>query len=298
MAARTMTATRLRTLRRAVLLLALTLSASACLGTETEVVSASDSVKLTGNRFTHDDEMAHQQTVYTWDEKLRGYIDPEKNLVVRFGRLKGNAYLAQGAGQREAAGVFLLTIVRVSPPRIHVQSPRCLGLADESPWLARGHGVELEDRSTMGGLTGSRGGILGFFLSGVECGGGGALDIRIVPDVLSPGGRELADDAVPFDRAHRVPFFNRMCDRGETDACYKASQAYLRGEGVARNTPRAAALLETACAAEYMRACLDLAVLLDAGDGVTKDSARAAELLRRACDGEEPYACELLKTRR
>ena len=288
------------------LLPAAALSLAACVGTETEVVSAADSVKLMGSRFVHDDEMAHEQTIYTWNEARRGYLDPEGSGVVRFARLKGDAYIAQMQPLKEPAAngrqtatdgkLYLLGLIRVSAPRVHIQSPKCHGLRDESPWLARGYGLELNNRGLSEHLTGSRAGILGYFAAGLEC-EPGTLDVRLIPEALAPGGPELALAAAKYDRGNFVPYFVKECESGRVETCYKLGQVYARAEGVPKDAARAAALFERVCAARDMRGCLDLGLLYDRGDGVARDTTRATTLIRLACDGGEPYACEVMKAR-
>ena len=291
-----------------VITIVLTLPLMACFSTETEVVTAADAVKLCGNRFVHDDDMAHQETVYTWDDTRRGYMDPAGDVVVRFGHLKGEAYLAQAQPLRAAAGpdgkelpidrvVYLLMLVRVSPPRLHVQSPKCLGQKDTTGWLAHGYGVDLNESGLSALLTGSRAGILGFFAAGLAC-EPGTLDIWILPESLTPGGPELVSAAAKYDRGNFALFVQKACDGGSMESCYKLGQIHVRGDGVARDPAKAATLFEKVCAAADMRGCLDLGLLYDRGDGVAKDAERARALLQQACSGGEPYACEALKMRR
>ena len=292
----------------------LALPAIACIGSETEIVTAADAVRLMGSSFVHDDSMAQDQTMYTWDEARRGYVDTDRIGLVRFGRLRGEAYLAQfqalpnalkpvpTGGQKPPAGrgISLLFIIRVSPPRVHVQMPTCLGLRDETPRLARSLGVELDESSRLiASLKGSRAGIIGFFLAGLSC-EPGTMDIRLLPQALSPGGIELAGAAAKPGAAGNpmVASLQKQCLGGGAEACHKLGQMYARGDGVTADPAQAANLFERLCTGGRMEGCLDLALLYDAGTGVALDSARATSLIKQACSGGEPYACELLKTRR
>jgi len=284
-------------------LLALVLPLSGCFATETEIVSIRDAVKLTGNRFVHDDVMAHQQTTYTWDEARRGYVDDQREMFVRFGHLKDQAYLAQAQALAPAAGGgaippkgYLLGLVHVSPPRMRLQFPHCLGMRDDTPRLARGLGLEYADSKVAGRLTGTRAAILGFFAAGLDCRGDrGTADIVLLPDALAPGGVELATGAASSDRRHFNAAFEKACLGGSRDACYRLGQALARGEGEPADLPRAARLFEQVCTGNSgdVRACVDWALALEAGAGVPRDPTRALTILRDACAAGEPFACEL-----
>jgi hypothetical protein len=289
-------------LRIAVLVVAL-LPLSGCFATETEIVSIRDAVKLTGSRFVHDDVMARQQTTYTWDEARRGYVDDQLEMFVRFGHLKGPAYLAQAQALTPVAGggavppkVYLLGLVHVSPPRMRIQFPSCFGMRDETPQLARGLGLEYADSKVAGRLTGTRAAILGFFVAGLECRGDrGTADIVLLPDALAPGGVELATGAATSDRRHFNAAFQKACLGGSRDACYRLGQALARGEGEPADLPRAARLFEQVCTGNGgdVRACVDWALALENGAGVPRDPARALSVLRDACAAGDPFACEL-----
>ena len=299
---------------RVLLLAALTgviVPTTACLGTETEVVRQADAVRLMGGSFVHDDRMAHEQTTYTWDDTRRGYVDDDRTGVVRFGRLRGSAYLAQFQALAEPAtrfpeiggtmpagrNVYVVGLIRVSPPRVYVQSPHCLGLRDETPRLARSLGIEIEDSRIFGSLRGERAGIIAFFLAGLTC-DPGTLDIKLLPQALSPGGVELAAAAAIPDPKNLVAYHSRRCDSGELSACHKLGQMYARGEGITADAAQAARLFERLCGAQNPQTCVDLALILDAGSGVARDSARATSLIKQACSDGDPYACELVKTRK
>ena len=279
---------------------------SGCLATVTEVVTLRDAVKLFGDRVVHDDTMAREQTTYTWDETLRGYVDPDRAIVVRVARLRGDAYLAQmqplpggragPVGGPPAAPSYALSLLRVSPPRVHVQAASCHGLRDETPRLARQFGVTFTDGRLAARLEGDRAALIGFFLAGLDC-GTETLDIRLMPAALTPGWTELAAAAAPPGAPRLAPVLSPACERGDRSACYRLGQVYQRGEGVPVDLPRAAALFDRVCTAGDVRACVDFALAVDTGAGVTRDPARATQLLRQACTNGDPYACELAKNR-
>jgi hypothetical protein len=286
-------------IRTAILVLAVPVSA--CFGTETEIVTTADSVRLMGSSFVLEEQGARDETTYSWDDARRGYVDPDRALLVRFGRLRGEAYLAQMeklAGQK----VYMLALVRVSSPRVHVQFPQCLGMRDSTPRLAQSLGIEFQDSAIIGRLRGSRSGIIGFFLAGLACDSGtvdGSM-MRILPQQLAPGGAEMAASAAkPTDTPNQMAAsIQKQCLGGSDEACHKLGQMYARGDGVAADPAQAAKLFERLCNGRTLEACVDLALLYDAGTGVARDQARATALIKQACSGGEPYACELLKTRR
>jgi hypothetical protein len=101
------------------------------------------------------------------------------------------------------------------------------------------------------------------------------------------------------DAARTVEAFERRCNAGELQVCFRVAQILWRGEGVPADPARAASLLEKVCADPKgnVEACVDLAQLHDRGEGVRRDSARATELLKKACAAGEMYGCDLLKRR-
>jgi TPR repeat protein len=61
-----------------------------------------------------------------------------------------------------------------------------------------------------------------------------------------------------------------------------------------RDFVTAATLLERACNAQDLAACMRFAELLDRGAGVQEDAARARQLYTRACSGGLQQACDQL----
>jgi hypothetical protein len=282
--------------------IALTWPLSACLVTSTEVVRQTDAVKLFGNQFVMSDDQSGEEVPFRWSELRRAYVDASSETLMRFGHLQREVYLAEyqplpnpRGGGGAADSVRMLLLVRISGTRVWIQMAQCLGMQDTNETLALRYGTEL-DRSG-GHLTGGRAGILGLYLASLEC-HQEPLGMRITPETITPGGAELAAAAAAPSLSNLVPYLNRVCGTGDTQACYRLGQLYGRGEGVARDASRAAALFDRVCTAGYTGGCLDLALLVDAGEGVARDTARATALLKQACDGHDAYACELMKTRR
>jgi hypothetical protein len=183
-------------------------------------------------------------------------------------------------------------VLQLSPPRVHVQSPRCLLTTDSRGDLAASLGLGLEDRQMATGLTGTRESLLGFLAAGIQCRDRGNTDIRILAETLEPGGEELAAQAAKPDPARVAASLVRRCDGGDVPTCYRLGQLLTQRGGAPRDPARAAALFEKVCPTD-VRACVDLALLLRQGEGVPRDTARATQLLTQACADGEPYACEL-----
>jgi hypothetical protein len=90
--------------------------------------------------------------------------------------------------------------------------------------------------------------------------------------------------------------FRAVCDRSPLDdedakdvahGCSLAGTAYLLGQGVAKDRPRAIALLEKGCAAADTFGCFNLGAAFE-GD----DNARAAGYYDKACKAGDREACE------
>ncbi len=288
------------------LLMALALGSTACLTSETEIVRLTDAVQLCGRWFIHDDFQAHTRTTYRWDEARRGYVDPKGEQLVRFGHLRGEAYLAQATPLKEpdtsylppgtptikiAGRIHQVGLVRVSPPRMHQQWPQCG--PDDLASNPDSYGLAFIESSISAPLTkAGREAVLGYFVSMLECSDTGQSDVRAIPEVLTPGGVELAGAAAKPALANHLPALAARCDGGQSNACYRLGLLLARGDGVPRDPARAATLFEKVCAAGERRACVDLALAYEKGDGVPRDATRATAMLAEACAAGEPYACE------
>jgi hypothetical protein len=103
------------------------------------------------------------------------------------------------------------------------------------------------------------------------------------------------------DLRKAVALYTRACDHGWTSSCEPLGDLYAKGQGVAADAKRAAALYERVCQVKdgfmphFARsACASLADLFLEGRGVTRDLARAVQLDEAACRTEEPHACMTL----
>jgi hypothetical protein len=188
--------------------------------------------------------------------------------------------------------VYMLMPARLAPPNVVTQS--CFGDRQETTWLARSYGVEIDERRENV-ITGTREGIIAFLTAMLACRTETLPMFTMTSPSISPGGPELASIGAAQDSGRIVKYFERRCDAGEADACYTLAQRLQKADGVPADPARAAALFDKLCQAQRAEACADLAVLYERGEGVTKDPARAAALLKQACGMGEMYACDLLK---
>ncbi len=98
-------------------------------------------------------------------------------------------------------------------------------------------------------------------------------------------------DGVPKDTSRAAALYGKACDAGRTVACNNLGVLYFNGDGVPKDAARAAALYDRACQAGNARSCSNLAGLYKRGDGVAADAVRADALLQKACEGGFASAC-------
>ncbi len=98
-------------------------------------------------------------------------------------------------------------------------------------------------------------------------------------------------DGVPKDTARAAVLYAAACDAGRTVACNNLGVLYFNGDGVPKDAARAAALYDKACQGGNARSCSNLAGLYRNGDGVAVDAERADALFQKACDGGFASAC-------
>ena len=97
--------------------------------------------------------------------------------------------------------------------------------------------------------------------------------------------------------SEQTPFalFTRACDQGWMTGCAQLADAYLRGDGTAKNYDLAAREYGKACAGGVASACSDIGYMYKIGEGVARDDSKALGYLRRACDLGMAQACRWLK---
>src|ERR1700724_692844 len=84
--------------------------------------------------------------------------------------------------------------------------------------------------------------------------------------------------------AQRIARLGAECEKGMHGSCFTLGVMLEEGNGVAKETARAAKLYERACNGGHADACSNLGVLHESGDGVTKDLKLAMTLYQRGCD--------------
>lgn len=88
---------------------------------------------------------------------------------------------------------------------------------------------------------------------------------------------------------------DEACDNGDGRSCVKLGFQLERGDGVAKDVVRAAALYEQGCELGDLLGCADLGVLhFNGKGGVALDKASAVARYQQACDGGNLLGCDLL----
>jgi hypothetical protein len=100
---------------------------------------------------------------------------------------------------------------------------------------------------------------------------------------------------VMMSAGDRVPWSNlaeleRYAAAGNLNACAQLGEQLLRGDGIAKNIPRALSLLERAARGGIGSAAFRLGMIYDDGNGVTQDRSRALAYFRAAAAGGEKEA--------
>src|SRR5438067_10378846 len=102
----------------------------------------------------------------------------------------------------------------------------------------------------------------------------------------------------------------KECSAGDQAACARLAAMYRKGDGVGKDSAKAAGLFSDACARREMAACFDLAEMHWRGEvtgwydiakgsdafvkGVDIDKERAVAVHQKVCDGGDAEACSHL----
>jgi TPR repeat protein len=101
-----------------------------------------------------------------------------------------------------------------------------------------------------------------------------------------------AADVRPHERGREAAQWQKACDDGQPDACFRLGFAYGEGSGVPRDETRALDLLERACTLGGFRYCPLLAQdLLEGSSDRPPDRPRARRLLALSCEGGWGTSC-------
>jgi hypothetical protein len=116
------------------------------------------------------------------------------------------------------------------------------------------------------------------------------------PGMVMSAGKCAAPNA---QRPHQckpgdLPDCTAQCDRSQPESCLNLGYAHHVGQGVGKDTNRAAQLYQKACELGSAQGCHNLGYLLSEGEGITHDLARAATLFEKACHGGEARGCNSL----
>jgi hypothetical protein len=122
----------------------------------------------------------------------------------------------------------------------------------------------------------------------------GAIPARALPRaadfaILLREGKGALPEMTPFQ------LFTRACEQGWMTGCAQLAEAYLRGDGTAKNYELAAREYNKACEGGVASACSDIGYMYKIGDGVPRDDTKALAYLKRACDLGMSQACRWLK---
>jgi hypothetical protein len=107
--------------------------------------------------------------------------------------------------------------------------------------------------------------------------------------ILMREGKGALPEMTPFQ------LFTRACDQGWMTGCAQLADAYLRGDGTAKNYELAEREYSKACEGGVASACSDIGYMYKIGEGVARDDTKALGYLKRACDLGMVQACRWLK---
>lgn len=109
---------------------------------------------------------------------------------------------------------------------------------------------------------------------------------------LPPEDAAVSDGGLdPVELAGR---YDRLCVKGDLEACRALGVMYAEGNGMAPDPERATKLYGQACTGGNLPACNHLALALAEGMGVERQPAKAVEVYQKACDGGYKIACRTL----
>jgi hypothetical protein len=111
------------------------------------------------------------------------------------------------------------------------------------------------------------------------------------PVVLRTGKGALPDTS-------QVMLLTLACDQGWRVGCEDLGRVYLTGDGVPRDSGRAATAFDRSCTLGLATACANLGLMHYSADGLPKDEQKGLDYLKRACDLGQAQACTWLKERR
>jgi hypothetical protein len=88
-----------------------------------------------------------------------------------------------------------------------------------------------------------------------------------------------------------IPKVRERCEAGHGPSCNVLADLHRTGDGVERDTTRAAQLYRRACDLHATRSCFKLAGMYEQGEGVAFDAAQALSLYQQVCDAGDAAGC-------
>jgi TPR repeat protein len=101
-------------------------------------------------------------------------------------------------------------------------------------------------------------------------------------------------NGVAKDTKRAAALYLRACDVGEAEGCFDLAFSHLDGDGVAKNPKKAAAYFLRACDNGFADGCSQLAISYETGSGVKQDDASTARYADRGCKGYSAIGCMFL----
>lgn len=156
---------------------------------------------------------------------------------------------------------------------VYAMSPAARAGLREGDVLLRMDGVELNTRDDLSAVVARH----------------NPLD-RVAIEYLRGGRQESA--LVTLGSAAEM--WVKACEARDPGACFAAGNRFRKGEGVPRDSAKAATYLEQGCWLEEFGACINLGRMLRDGEGIQRDAAKAVSLFQRACEAGVPEGCHHL----
>jgi len=96
------------------------------------------------------------------------------------------------------------------------------------------------------------------------------------------------------DNETAITYFEKACDKRNSDACYKIGLIYFQDGTIEKNPLKANRYFDKACEFGSSQGCLDLGTIYGAGLGVKTDYFKAKQYYKKACDNNNASGCFLL----
>lgn len=108
------------------------------------------------------------------------------------------------------------------------------------------------------------------------------------------GVRYFKGNTVAKDLKKSAALFQRACDGGDAIGCFDLAESHRFGDGVTKSAAKAAGYYQRGCDGGDGVSCSELAILYNDGDGVKQDDGKIALYADRGCKAKNPLGCALL----